>query len=272
MSEGDLNSAAVAVLATADAAEKSAAARALHRNWRNGALLLNGAPTSVPDRPARPARPVLAAPSDMPKRRYSGPKGRIAALHAVAHIELNAIDLAVDMVARFSVSNVWPEMDMRAEFTTDWLQVAEDEARHFDMLSARLRELGAGYGDLPAHDGLWDAARKTAYDVSARLAIAPLVLEARGLDVTPQMIEKFERAGDNESASALRTIYHDEIKHVAAGAKWFSRYCAMKNRDPAAHFHDMVGRHFTGGLKPPFNDEARRKAGLLPVFYHPLAR
>ena len=219
-----------------------------------------------PPRPARPERPLLLAPRDMPKRRHAGAlAGRIALLHAVAHIELNAIDLAWDLIARFGASG------MPAAFFDDWLGVAAEEAEHFALLAARLKALGAVYGDLPAHDGLWEAAAATAHDIVARLAIVPLVLEARGLDVTPEMARRLDRAGDAESAAVLARIYDDEIGHVAVGVRWFEALCRERGLDPQAAFGDRVRRYFTGALKPPFNDEARARAGFPACYYRPLA-
>jgi uncharacterized ferritin-like protein (DUF455 family) len=261
----DLATAAVGVLATADAGAKAAAGRAAAAAWREGAIVEVGRATP-PDRPARPARPELMRPRDLPRRSIGAPpKGRIALLHAIAHIELNAIDLAWDLIARFSGE------DLPRAFFDDWVAVADDEARHFTLLAERLAGLGAAYGDLPAHDGLWQAASDTRHDLLARLAVVPLVLEARGLDVTPAMIAKLEAAGDAESAAMLRVIYHDEIGHVAAGKRWFDWACARAGRAPAETWRALVRRYFKGALKPPFNEAARRAAGLTPETYLPLA-
>jgi len=223
-----------------------------------------------PARPARPARPLLRRPRDMPKRRNFGAlAGRIALLHALAHIELNAIDLAWDLLARFGDSG--GDSPLPRAFFDDWLSVAAEEAEHFALLAARLAELGSFYGALPAHDGLWEAAAATAHDLIARLAVVPLVLEARGLDVTPAMRLRLERAGDPASAVILEIIYRDEIGHVATGARWFERLCRGRGLDPAAAFHDCVRRYFAGAVKPPFNHAARDRAGLPAAFYEPLA-
>jgi uncharacterized ferritin-like protein (DUF455 family) len=219
-----------------------------------------------PSRPARPDRPTLRPPKEMPKRRnFGSPAGRIALLHALAHIELNAIDLAWDLVARFAGAG------LPAAFHDDWVAVAAEEARHFRLLSQRLGDLGAAYGDLPAHDGLWEAAAATKTDPLARLAVVPLVLEARGIDVTPAMAERLGRADDPESAAILQVIYRDEIRHVAAGARWFLWSCAAQGLDPAAAFHDRIRRYFKGELKPPFNHTARAAAGFPADWYLPLA-
>jgi uncharacterized ferritin-like protein (DUF455 family) len=198
----------------------------------------------------------------MPRRRGAGSlANRIALLHAVAHIELNAIDLAWDLIARFAAR------DLPRDFFEDWVAVADQEATHHALVADRLATLGAAYGDLPAHDGLWQAAQATAHDLLARLAIVPLVLEARGLDVTPDMIEKLRRQGDAASAAVLETIYREEINHVAAGRRWFGWECARRDLDPAAAYRDLVRRYHGGALKPPFNRAARDAAGVDPAFY-----
>jgi uncharacterized ferritin-like protein (DUF455 family) len=253
---------AVAVLAAAEPAEKIRRTRATVAAWSDGTIEAVGR-AAPPDRPARPARPLLMPPHAMPKRK--GGARRIALLHALAHIELNAIDLAWDLVARFGSE------DLPRAFFDDWLRVASEEAKHYDLLAARLAELGAAYGDLPAHDGLWQAAMATADDLLARLAVVPLVLEARGLDVTPAMIAEFERTGDAASAAVLRVIYEEEIGHVATGRRWFEAVCASRGLDPQPTWQDLVRRRFRGRLKRPFNDAARAEAGLPADFYAPLA-
>lgn len=259
----DIGSAAVAILSTAHAAEKARLAQAVGAAWFHGQLdFAFRAPP--PDRPARPARPALRLPRDMPRRRAGGVKGRFALLHALSHIELNAIDLAFDMVARFG-----PQCP-RA-FTSDWVQVGSEEGKHFNLLAERLHLLSGQYGDLPAHDGLWDAAYSTRDNILARLAVVPMVLEARGLDVTPAMIDKLERVGDPDSADVLRIIYEDEKGHVAAGSRWFTHEIEKRALAPAETFHALVRQHFRGDLKRPFNDAARLSAGLPADFYEPLA-
>ena len=203
-----------ATLHIAAARAKAAATRDLMADWKAHPMPRGIAPP--PDRPARPDRPVLCSPRDLPRRRITASAaGRVALIHAIAHIELNAVDLALDMACRF-VGESLPD-----DFYHDWLGVADDEARHFLMLDNRLGQFGASYGDLPAHDGLWQAADATKHDLLARLAIAPLVLEARGLDVTPAMIDRLTAVGDDETAAALGIIMHDEVGHVAVGKRWF---------------------------------------------------
>jgi uncharacterized ferritin-like protein (DUF455 family) len=256
---------AVDVLTCGAARAKAEASREAAARWRGG--LLDGiGDAQAPERPARPARPELKRPRDMPKRRAAGtPASRIALLHALAHIELNAVDLAWDVVARFAS----PEMPRR--FYDDWVSVGDDEARHFLLLEQRLNALGAAYGDLPAHDGLWQAALETRHDLLARLAIVPLVLEARGLDVTPAMIARFDSLADSASGDVLRVIYRDEIGHVAIGRRWFEWLCARRALEPVETWRHLVRRHFKGTLKPPFNDEARAEAGFARRYYAGLA-
>jgi uncharacterized ferritin-like protein (DUF455 family) len=251
---------AVEVLTTADPAAKASASHRAAEAWRAGGLAVGTG--SAPDRPARPERPLLLAPREMPKRSAGGNAAkRIALLHALAHIELNAIDLAWDLIARFGRD------DMPRAFFDDWVKVADEEALHFELLSARLRELGAAYGDFPAHDGLWEAATVTAQDLLARLAIVPLVLEARGLDVTPATVADMNRAGDAATAALLDRIYQDEIGHVAAGMRWFEHFARAAGHDPQTHWQAMLKQHFRGALKPPFNDTARAAAGMPAAYY-----
>jgi uncharacterized ferritin-like protein (DUF455 family) len=260
-----LAGAAVDILQAIDPATKARLSHAAAARWRAREMTAGAA--TPPDRPARPARPVLLSAAEMPKRKAGvALRGRIALLHALAHIELNAIDLAWDLIARFGAP------DLPREFFDDWVGVADQEAAHFELLAARLAELGAGYGDLPAHDGLWQAANDTAGDLLARLAVAPLVLEARGLDVTPAMIATLRRNTDEASAAVLEVIYREEIGHVAAGKRWFDWVAARRGLDPATAFQALVRRHFRGRLKPPFNEAARAEAGLESAYYAPLAR
>jgi len=256
-----IGEAALTVLSTPDPQDKVAAALAAAAAWSSGGLARDAASLNIPDRPARPERPELRAPGEMPRRAAGGAKGRIALLHAVAHIEFNAIDLAWDMVARFG-----PRVDDKA-FIDDWVRVGGEEARHFSLVRGRLRSLHADYGDLPAHDGLWEAATDTADSVLARLAVVPLVLEARGLDVTPPMVNRFRETGDEDSASLLELILREEVGHVATGMRWFQTLCAKTGQDPVETFHNLVRKRFKGELKPPFNEAARERAGLLPAFY-----
>ncbi len=259
---------ALAVLNAPDALEKARLSRAGAAAWRaaraSGAMPDRGDGTA-PDAPARPAHPILLDPREMPRRRRGGAAGRIALIHAIAHIELNAIDLHWDMALRFA------DQDMPAGFFDDWISAGDDEAKHFCLLSDRLIALGSHYGALPAHAGMWRAAEDTMDDFMGRLAVVPMVLEARGLDVTPGMIAAFEASGDAATVEALKVIYAEEVAHVAYGSKWFNFLCGRRNLDPKDAFHALVRRYFPGGTKPPFNEEKRADAGLPPDFYWPLA-
>ena len=215
-----------------------------------------------PSRPARPEAPKLLSPGAMPKRgKGARLQGRIALIHALTHIELNAIDLAWDLLARFA------RIDLPGAFYDDWLRIAAEEALHFSLLEKRLGTLGSHYGALPAHDGLWQAATDTADDLLARLAVVPLVLEARGLDVTPTMISRLKAAGDPQSAAILERIYADEIGHVSCGRRWFEHCCGVRGLPPARTWRGLVEKYFRGRLKPPFNHQARRLAGFDSRYY-----
>lgn len=259
----DQLNAAITVIKTGDPTAKCAAARDAHL----GQFACHQARSALPERPARPTKPELVSPDLVPRRKIGSPVGRFALLHAVAHIEFNAINLAFDMAARFAGEIDDMGLDQHS-FVDDWFSVGDDEARHFSMISNRLVSLGGTYGDLPAHDGLWDVARNTQNSVLARLVVAPMVLEARGLDVTPSMIEKLISVGDHTSADILSTIYEEEIGHVKIGAKWFHRVCTHLGKQPEETFKVMVKQYFRGELKPPFNIEARTMANLPEAFYH----
>ena len=256
--------AAHGVLLAGEPMAKVAAARRAARDWRLGRLAFEF-DMAMPDEPARPAAPELLPPNRMPKRGKGGSeRGRIALIHALAHIEFVAIDLAFDLIGRFGAQ--FPRT-----FTDDWMKVGADEAMHFALLDRRLKQLGSHYGAMPAHAGLWEAATATADDAAARLAVVPMVLEARGLDVTPATIERFEAVGDLPSAAILRRIFNDEIAHVAAGTRWFESLCTARRIDSRAEWRTLLGRYFGGTVKPPFNDSARESAGLTRDYYESLA-
>lgn len=260
-----LGAACTRVLLTADPRAKLMAARKAARDWRLGRLA-HRFDCPPPDRPARPDEPPLLPPNAMPKRGKGGSeRARIAMIHALAHIEFVAIDLAFDLVARFGAQ-------FPPDFADDWMEVGADEAMHFALLARRLEELGSRYGALPAHDGLWEAAEETAHDAAARLAIVPMVLEARALDITPQTVTRFEAAGDARTAQMLGRIVTDEIAHVGAGTKWFVWSMNRAGLNPQKSYQILVERHFRGALKAPFNDSARSQAGLTRDYYAPLAR
>ena len=266
--ERTLAAMAVEVLTTAEGREKTALGRRYAAEWF--AARAAGTPLPVglaepPLRPARPARPELLPPREVPRRRPGSPQGRIALLHALAHIELNAVDLHWDIIARFT------HHPMPAGFYDDWVKAADEEAKHFNLICDVLEAMGSHYGALPAHAGMWRAAEDTVEDLKGRLAVVPMVLEARGLDVTPGMIEVFRKQGSAQAIAALEVIYAEEVGHVAYGAKWFNWLCGRDGEDPKEVFHSLVRRYFHGALKPPFNEEKRAEAGLPPDFYWPLA-
>lgn len=261
-----LQTGAIAALGCADLDAKVAATQGLAALWTARSLSLRSpGRIRLPARPGRPSLPVLVAPQKVPKRGIGSLKGRIALIHSLCHIELNAIDLALDIIARFAAEPV------PRSFFDGWVMVASEEAKHFTMLRRRLHQLGAQYGDLPAHDGLWQSAQETGHDLTARLALVPLVLEARGLDVTPALCVALQHAGDNETAAILRIIYEDEKGHVAVGAKWFRFLCRRQGTSPSDSFQALVRKHFRAALKPPFNDRARAASGLTPGFYRAIS-
>ncbi|MDP5360326.1 MAG: ferritin-like domain-containing protein [Paracoccaceae bacterium] len=259
---------AVAVLTTADGREKTALSRRYAAIWqaarKTGSVIEIGS-ARPPLRPARPAAPVLLDPRDVPHRKPGTEAGRIALLHAVAHIELNAVDLHWDIIARFS------HVPLPLGYYDDWVKAADEESKHFNLVCDCLEALNSHYGAMPAHAGMWRAAEDTAQDLMGRLAVVPMVLEARGLDVTPGMIKLFKQAKNIQAVAALETIYGEEVHHVAYGSKWFHFLCGRHDLDPTGVFHDLVRRYFHGNLKPPFNEEKRAEAGIPPDFYWPLA-
>jgi len=253
----NLHAAAKRCLDAADPAEKQ---RLTHETWQ--ALQANelrpdpAAPPPAPiGRPGRPARPRLVSARQVPQRGLGSTEGLAALVHAVAHIEFNAIDLAWDAVYRFR--------GMPDDFYRDWASCARDEARHFALLSARLAELGHAYGDFDAHDGLWDMAVKTAGSDTARMALVPRVLEARGLDVTPGMIERLRNAGDTRTVAVLEVILREEVAHVAAGTRWFRWCCERDGGDPFDTFFALLRDYMGASVRGPFNRPARLEAGFV---------
>ena len=255
------------VLNTADGRAKTALSLQYAQAWQEGRaagnmLEIGSAP--APDHPARPEAPRLCAPKDVAKRKPGSPEGRIALLHAVAHIELNAVDLHWDIIVRFSKTR------LPTGFFDDWVQAASEESKHFNLICDCLENLGSFYGALSAHAGMWRAAQDTKADLLGRLAVVPMVLEARGLDVTPNMIKIFKQAKETQAVEALELIYSEEVTHVAYGSKWFNFLCGRDDKDPKQVFHALVRKYFKGNLKPPFNAEKRADAGIPPDFYWPL--
>jgi uncharacterized ferritin-like protein (DUF455 family) len=251
-----LYAAAADCLATADPAAKCAKTREVAAAYFAGGLRPEpDAPPPAPIRfPGRPERPNLVHPKHLPKRGLGSTAGRAAFLHAVAHIELNAVDLAWDAVYRFR--------EFPPGFADDFVRTADDEARHYGLLAARMAELGHGYGDFDAHNGLWEMAEKTAHSALARMALVPRVLEARGLDVTPGLIERLRDVGDAESIAVLEVILREEVAHVAAGSRWFRWLCERDGLKPWPTFAGLVRAHANRAVQGPFNVEARRAAGF----------
>jgi uncharacterized ferritin-like protein (DUF455 family) len=252
-----LHELAARCVASAAVADKLALTADAAARFASGEAAIDDAPFGVaplPTAAGRPERPRLVAPRALPQRGLSSAEGRAALVHAVAHIEFNAINLAWDAVARFR--------GLPREYYADWVGVAVDEARHFGWLRARLAELGHEYGDFDAHDGLWDMAVRTADSCLARMALVPRVLEARGLDVTPGMIARLRAVGDEATVTILEGILREEVAHVAAGSRWFGWCCARIGADPSATFEALVAQHLRGALRGPFNTQARLAAGF----------
>ena len=245
---------ALDALGLADPQAKASAARTLFDRLDPGGIDPRWSAAEPAGLPGRPAAPCLVPPKAVPARSAQTPSGRAALLHAIAHIEFNAINLALDVVWRFA--------GMPAEFYRDWLRVAAEEALHFDLLRTHLRTLGHDYGDFDAHDGLWTMAERTAADVLARIALVPRTLEARGLDATPPLQAKFINAGDLRAAGILGVILRDEIGHVAIGNHWYRWLCSQRGLDPETLYAELVVTHQAPRLRAPFNFEARRAAGF----------
>lgn len=211
---------------------------------------------TVPDA-GRPVLPILVHPSQVPRRRLGSVAGRVGLIHAVAHIEFNAINLALDAVYRFR--------DMPTDYYKDWVRVAWEESIHFELLARRLHQLDSYYGALPAHGGLWETSVATDYDVMVRMALVPRVLEARGLDVTPAMIEKLDAHGDHLTVEIFDQILREEIDHVRIGNRWYRYVCDQRQIEPVAMFSDLLRKHGRIALRGPFNTDARLKAGFTQV-------
>lgn len=257
MTSDNLYDAAAACLAEPDPALKQALTVRTAAAWTAGQLALDPAVAGpVLDHPGRPGRPELVPPRQLTQRKLTSALGRVALIHAVTHIEFNAINLAWDAVQRFR--------GLPRAFYDDWVRVAREEGEHFGLMRGRLVELGHDYGDFPAHDGLWEMARRTAHDPLVRMALVPRVLEARGLDVTPGMIERLSAVGDTETATRLGVILREEVGHVAAGTRWFRFLCEQRGLDPLPTYFQLLETHMTGEVRGPFNLEARRIAGFAP--------
>lgn len=252
---GTIQARALQLLMEPDPAAKREQARALHAELAGG-----GVPIMHPERPrrievpGRPDRPRLVAPRELERRGLGSEHGRAVLLHALAHIEFNAINLAADALYRFPA--------MPRDFYVDWARVADDESRHFAMLRELLRVRGHDYGDFPAHNGLWDTTVKTDHDLLVRMALVPRVLEARGIDVSPGLQRSFERFEAHDAAQAMDTIYHDEIEHVRIGNRWFHWCCERANREPRGTFEALIREYMRGRIKGPFDRAGRLHAGF----------
>lgn len=258
--QANWRAAALAALRECDPLAKAEAVTALHALAQDGAARgvthwqADCALSAPADLPGRPARPDLVEPRSLQRRSMSTPQGRVVLLHALAHIEFNAINLALDAVWRFA--------DMPADFYADWLKVAAEEAYHFSLLGKRLADYGHAYGDFPAHNGLWEMCERTSGDVLARMALVPRVLEARGLDASPPIRARLKQAGDDESAAILDIILRDEVGHVRIGNHWFRHLCAARGLDPHAAWLELAAQYHAPKMRGPFNFEARRSAGF----------
>ena len=234
---------------------KVEATHALQKSWSAGELNLRPlAEIKQIAAAGRPAKPELVDPREVPRRNFSSLKGRLTLVHAIAHIEFNAINLALDAVYRFQ--------HMPEQYYSDWCRVAAEEALHFTMLSDYLEQHGMAYGDLTAHNGLWEMAVKTDFDVMTRMALVPRVLEARGLDVTPTMIEKLQSSGDTQLISILQKIFDEEIGHVKIGSYWYKALCDDRNLEPQKTFFELIEKYMKGAKFGPFETQARLDAGF----------
>jgi len=261
MSMSTIHDAAHACLMQADIKKKQSCVENLYKDWQVSSREYD-VPELNPEQyaaekitvPGRPEKPDLIAPSQLKQRKLGSEIGRATLIHAITHIEFNAINLALDAVYRFR--------DMPDEYYGDWLKVASEEAYHFSLLNNRLQKMGYHYGDFPAHNGLWEMVLKTDHDVLIRMALVPRVLEARGLDVTPGMMARLKKAGDTETVDILEIILRDEIGHVAIGSRWFKYCCHQRGLNPEITFRELLVEYMGGALRGPFHTEARLKAGF----------
>lgn len=234
--------------------DKTRCVQRLVQDWHAGALSREAVAVKTIDEPGRPATPVLVQPRDLPRRKISSAEGHAALIHSICHIEFNAINLALDAVYRFH--------EMPDDYYSDWLQVAEEEAYHFQLLSKHLHGLGYAYGDFPAHNGLWEMTLKTAHDPLVRMALVPRVLEARGLDVTPGILNKLDSIGDSGAIEVLKIIQRDEVGHVETGSRWFHYLCEQRGLEAEHTFQVLLEQYMNGPIKGPVDREARLRAGF----------
>ncbi|MDR9498585.1 MAG: ferritin-like domain-containing protein [Hydrogenovibrio sp.] len=251
----NLFEAAYDCLMEADLSEKVARLQRLQIDWSEGRFAFDPTETieKVPDA-GRPDKPLLVSPKDLPKRRLGSREGHAALMHSIAHIEFNAVNLALDAIYRFQ--------DMPYEYYRDWLGVAGEEAYHFQIVREHLAHLGYAYGDFAAHNGLWVSTYETDHDPLVRMAMVPRTLEARGLDVTPPMMRKLRSMGDKRGVEILKILLRDEIGHVEVGTRWYRYLCEQRGLNPFTTFTDLIGEYFHGDLRGPFNFEARKEAGF----------
>jgi uncharacterized ferritin-like protein (DUF455 family) len=254
--ESELRRAALHWLCLPDPRQKAQGVAALEQAWRGGRIGLDAEAclTACDPLPGRPEQPQLVAPVMVKQRSMRTPEGQAALIHALAHIEFNAINLALDAVWRFA--------GMAREYYSDWLRVAAEEALHFSLLSAHLQSRGFCYGDFSAHNSLWEMAEKTQHDILARMALVPRTMEARGLDASPPVRAKLAQAGNMEAAQILDIILRDEIGHVAIGNRWYGWLCQARNLDPVPTYAALAAQYKAPALRGPFNLEARRAAGF----------
>ena len=250
----NLYEAAYNCLMQSDIPKKQSCVNTLVADWKNGKLSRDNFELKQIPIPGRPEKPDLVLPTELKRRKLGTELGRATLLHAIVHIEFNAINLALDAIYRFR--------DMPDDYYTDWLQVASEESYHFSLLSDRLEQMGYCYGDMPAHNGLWEMVVKTDHDVLIRMALVPRVLEARGLDVTPGMMDRLERAGDSKTVDCLKIILRDEIGHVAIGSRWFKYCCDLQGLQPEETFRELLLEYMGGGLRGPLYEEGRLQAGF----------
>uniref|UniRef100_A0A672MM89 Rieske domain-containing protein n=1 Tax=Sinocyclocheilus grahami TaxID=75366 RepID=A0A672MM89_SINGR len=270
-SENTLCMWATKILHTADPQEKVSLTKIVQENWDSGKITETGE-ASPPAQPNRKDSLTVVEPGKIKRGKGGTLASRIALLHSLANIEQWAIDLSWDVIARFSTFRLSNGEPLPRQFFDDFVKVAGDEAKHYQLLEQRIMELGSFFGALPVHNGLWQSATDTSHDLLARLAIVHMVHEARGLDVHPQTLSRFAAQGDTSSVKVLEVIYADEITHVAAGLRWFTYICSKEGRDSLKTFHELVKLHFKGFLKPPFNTEGRRTAGMTEEWYVPLVK
>jgi len=249
-----LREAALACLLIRDPLQKVKETQHLYKQYQQDETFVSDVTLDVPEVPGQPDQPELVAPRDLPRRRNSAETGVATLIHAITHIEFNAINLAWDAVARFP--------GLPDDYYADWARVAFEESQHFTLLREHLLSLGFDYGSFPAHNGMWEMAQKTHHDPLIRMALVPRVLEARGLDVTPKMMDKLRGTGDLRAVEILELILREEIGHVAVGTRWFNYLCEQRAVDPLATFKDLLDNYFDGELRGPFHTEARKQAGF----------